>query len=127
MNVINQEFGQNWALYHGDSAIVTKGIPDNSIGLTIKSPPFPGMYTYTNSPHDMGNVQSIDEMIDQYEFLQREILRATMPGRNNFMHITQGVAQSLDHMFLADHLVKGMRAVTPIKGGRFTHQGRKPV
>lgn len=93
MNVINQEFGQNWALYHGDSAIVTKGIPDNSIGLTIKSPPFPGMYTYTNSPHDMGNVQSIDEMIDQYEFLQREILRATMPGRNNFMHITQGVAQ----------------------------------
>lgn len=91
--VINQEFGQNWALYHGDSAIVTKGIPDNSIGLTIKSPPFPGMYTYTNSPHDMGNVQSIDEMIEQYEFLQREILRATMPGRNNFMHITQGVAQ----------------------------------
>lgn len=92
-NVINQEFGQNWALYHGDSALVTKGIPDNSIGLSIFSPPFPMMYCYTNSPHDMGNVQSIDEMIEQYEFLQREILRATMPGRNSFMHITQGVAQ----------------------------------
>lgn len=91
--VINQEFGQGWALYHGDSALVAKGIPDNSVGLLCYSPPFPMTYCYTNSPHDMGNVTDLDEMIDQYEFLQREMLRITMPGRSNFMHITQAVAQ----------------------------------
>ena len=91
--VINQYISDKYAIYHGDSAIVSKGIPSNSIGLIVSSCPFPGMYVYTNSPHDMGNVKSINEMIDQYSYLQSESLRITMPGRNQFIHITQGVAQ----------------------------------
>lgn len=93
MKVINQKITDNYALYHADCVHVAQGLPDNSVGLSVYSPPFPGMYVYTNSAFDMGNVQTIDEMIGQYEFLQRQMLRVTMPGRNNLMHITQGVAQ----------------------------------
>lgn len=91
--VINQKITDKYALYHADCVHVASGLPDNSVGLSVYSPPFPTMYAYTNSAYDMGNVQTIDEMIGQYEFLQREMLRITMPGRNNLMHITQGVAQ----------------------------------
>ena len=38
MQVLNQSIGKNYALYHGDSCEVLKGIPDNSIHYTITSP-----------------------------------------------------------------------------------------
>ena len=53
MNVINQELGVNWAMYHGDSVEVLKGIPDNSIHYSIFSPPFASLYTYSNSERYM--------------------------------------------------------------------------
>lgn len=85
----------DWTLYLGDSVKTIDKIADNSVGLSIFSPPFPGMYVYTNSPHDMGNVRNIDEMIEQFRFLMSKdkMLRVLMPGRNVFIHITQGVAQ----------------------------------
>lgn len=85
--------GRDWTLYLGDSVKTIDTLADNSVGLSIFSPPFPGMYVYTNSPYDMGNVKSIDEMIEQFRFLAGKLLRVMMPGRNTFVHITQGVAQ----------------------------------
>lgn len=87
--------GQDWTLYLGDSVKTMRHIESDSVGLSVFSPPFPGMYVYTNSPHDMGNVSSIDQMIDQFSYLMDKdhLLRIMMPGRNVFIHITQGVAQ----------------------------------
>ena len=94
-NVINQVVTEHYAMYHGDSVHITDAIPDDCVGLSIFSPPFPLMYAYTNSPHDMGNVADIDQMIEQFSYLMGpdKLLRAMMPGRNVFIHITQGVAQ----------------------------------
>lgn len=87
--------GHDWTLYLGDSVNTIDNLADDSVGLSVFSPPFPGMYVYTNSPHDMGNVTSIDQMVDQFAFLmgKDKLYRALMPGRNVFIHITQGVAQ----------------------------------
>ncbi len=87
--------GQDWTLYLGDSVKTIDKIASDSVGLSVFSPPFPGMYVYTNSPHDMGNVKDIDQMIEQFRYLvgPEKLLRITMPGRNAFIHITQGVAQ----------------------------------
>ena len=87
--------GHDWQLYLGDSVKTIDHIATDSLGLSVFSPPFPGMYVYTNSPHDMGNVADIDQMIDQFSYLMGpdKLLRAMMPGRNVFIHITQGVAQ----------------------------------
>lgn len=84
--------GKNWTLYQGDCVEMTKHVESDTIGLTVFSPPFPGMYAYTNSARDMGNVKSIDEMIEQYKFLIPELLRVTIPGRSCCVHLTQAVA-----------------------------------
>ncbi len=95
MKVINQSVKDNYAMYHGDCVHVLKGLPDNSIHLTVTSVPFPGMWVYSNSRYDMGNVKSIKEMVEQCRFMATELLRCTVPGRSVFIHITQGVAQKL--------------------------------
>ena len=87
--------GDGWKLMLGDCVETIKRIDTDSVGLSIFSPPFPGMYVYTDSPNDMGNVQSIEEMIEQFSFLMTEdaMMRVLKPGRSVFIHITQGVAQ----------------------------------
>lgn len=75
-------YGPDWTLYLGDSVNTMRHIPDKSIGLSVFSPPFPGMYVYTNSPHDMGNVATLDQMIDQFRYLmdREHLYRIMMPG-----------------------------------------------
>ena len=91
--VINQHITNEFALYHGDCVHALAGLPDNSLHLGVTSVPFPGMYVYSNSANDMGNVTSIAQMVDQCRFLAREMLRVLVPGRSVFIHLTQGVAQ----------------------------------
>ena len=87
--------GVDWELHHGDSVYTIDKIAEGSVGLSVFSPPFPGMYVYTDSPHDMGNVASIGEMMEQFDCLMApdKMWRVLMPGRSVFIHITQGVAQ----------------------------------
>ncbi len=84
--------GPGWIARKGDVVQRIKEIESESVGLTVFSPPFPGMYVYTNSVRDMGNVRSMAEMIDQYCFLVPELLRILMPGRTCAVHLCQGVA-----------------------------------
>ena len=84
--VINQEIGENWAMYHGDNVQVMKGIPDNSIGLVVTSPPFLSLYTYSNSVLDMGNSKSDEQFYEHYKFLIKELYRVLMPGRLICIH-----------------------------------------
>jgi hypothetical protein len=85
-NVIDQTITDDYALYHGDCVDVIQGIPDESIGYTIFSPPFASLYTYTSSPHDMGNVTSHSQFADHFAFIIPELLRVTKPGRNLSFH-----------------------------------------
>ena len=87
--------GDNWTMYLGDSVNTMRHIADESVGLSVFSPPFPGMYVYTNSPHDMGTVAELDQMIEQFRFLMDEdhLYRVMMPGRSVCIHITQLIAR----------------------------------
>lgn len=85
------EKGKDWKLYLGDSVETVKKIEDGSVGLSVFSPPFPGMYVYTDSKRDVGNTKNIDELIDHFRFLVPELLRITMPGRSCCIHLTQAV------------------------------------
>jgi DNA modification methylase len=86
VKVIDQSIGNNYALYHGDSCEVIKGIPDNSIGYTITSPPFSSLYTYSASDRDIGNCSGDDEFFTHFQFLIKELYRVTMPGRLLSLH-----------------------------------------
>lgn len=86
MNVLEQTIGDNFALYHGDCVDVLRGIPSASVHYSIFSPPFASLYTYSNSPRDMGNCRSNEEFFEHFGFLVDELARVMQPGRNVSFH-----------------------------------------
>ena len=86
MNVLNQASGDNYTVFHGDCVDVLKGIPDATIDYSIFSPPFASLYTYSNSPRDMGNVRNDAEFFEHFAFLIAELRRVMKPGHNVSFH-----------------------------------------
>ena len=86
-----QKKGDGWKLILGDSINILDSIKKESIGLTIFSPPFPGMYVYTDTKRDIGNSKTIEELINHFKYMIPKILNCTMPGRSCCIHLTQAV------------------------------------
>lgn len=86
MNCIDQVVSDKWAAYRGDCVEVLQGLPKHSIGYSIFSPPFASLYTYSNSPRDMGNCKSDAEFFEHFGFLVDELLRVMKPGREVSFH-----------------------------------------
>lgn len=86
MAVADQVSTDHYALYHGDSCEVMPSLPDGSIGLSVYSPPFGGLYNYSSSPKDLSNARSYEEFFEHYDFIVREVHRLTMPGRMTAVH-----------------------------------------
>lgn len=86
MNCIEQTITDDYALFRGDCVEVLRGLPDASIGYSIFSPPFVSLYTYSNSPRDMGNVRDDAEFFEHFDFLIAELRRVIKPGRNVSFH-----------------------------------------
>jgi len=82
----DQKITPNWTMYQGDSVEVLKRIPDHSIGYSIFSPPFASLYTYSNSPRDMGNCKGDEQFFEHFGFLVDELLRVMQPGRDVSFH-----------------------------------------
>lgn len=89
----DEEEGAGWKLLLGDSCERLSEIPDGSIGLSIFSPPFASLFTYSPSDRDLGNSADRAEFVEHYGFIVREILRATMPGRICAVHCQQIATQ----------------------------------
>ena len=88
MNVKEQVITEKYALYNGDCMAVMPTISDESIDLSVYSPPFAGLYNYSSSELDFSNCENKEQFLDQYEFLIKEIARVTKPGRITAVHCT---------------------------------------
>lgn len=77
-----------YAIYNSDNMYILPSLPDNSIDLSIYSPPFCGLYQYSSSPNDFSNCDSKEQFLEQYDFLISEMARVTKPGRINAVHAT---------------------------------------
>ena len=88
MKVKNQIHTDKYSLYNGDCMDVVTQLDDNSIDLSVYSPPFAGLYNYSSDHRDMSNCESKEQFIEQYEFLIKELSRVTKPGRINAVHCT---------------------------------------
>jgi DNA modification methylase len=86
MNVIDQEVTDNYAIYNGDCVEVINTFPDQSVHLSLYSPPFCGLFHYSSSERDMSNCRSYDEFFVNYEYLVKELHRVTLPGRLTGVH-----------------------------------------
>jgi hypothetical protein len=82
----DQLITDRYALYNGDCCEVLPRIPDNSIHLSVYSPPFAGLYHYSSSENDLSNCQSHTQFLEHYDFVVREIARVTIPGRLTVVH-----------------------------------------
>lgn len=89
MNCIESTIEGNWALYNGDCVEVLQGLPEASVDYSIFSPPFASLYTYSNSPRDMGNCRNTDEFFNHFAHLVRELRRVIKPGHNVSFHCMQ--------------------------------------
>lgn len=86
MNVIDQVVTANYSIINGDCVEAIKGLPDDSIDYSIFSPPFASLYTYSNSPRDMGNVRDDAEFFEHFDYLIAELRRVMKPGHNVSFH-----------------------------------------
>lgn len=86
MDVLNQEVTPSFAAYHVDCVEGLRAMPDHSAHYSIFSPPFASLYTYTNSPRDIGNVKNDEEFFAHFAFVIRELRRVMRRGRNVSMH-----------------------------------------
>lgn len=86
MNVLDQVTGQGFTAFHGDCVEVVAGLPERSVDYSIFSPPFASLYTYSNSPRDMGNCRNDAEFFEHFAHLIRELRRVMKPGRNVSFH-----------------------------------------
>jgi DNA modification methylase/superfamily II DNA or RNA helicase len=78
--------GRAWALHLGDCVEVARELGDDSLDFIVYSPPFASLYTYSNSPRDMGNCKTHDEFYGHFAFLVTEMYRALKPGRLMAVH-----------------------------------------
>lgn len=89
MSTVKEQFiTEEFAIYNGDCMEVMPSIPDESIGLSVYSPPFAGLYQYSSSERDFSNCESREQFLQQYEYLVAEIARVTKPGRITAVHCT---------------------------------------
>ena len=81
--------GDGWKMALGDCVDVLKEIGNAAIDFSVYSPPFSNLFTYTNSPRDMGNCRGEEEFFKQFTFMVRDLLRVTKPGRLTACHLSQ--------------------------------------
>jgi DNA modification methylase len=84
--------GDGWRLTEGDCIDGVSGLAADSVDLSVFSPPFISLYTYTASERDMGNCANAAEFFEHFSFLIAELLRVTKPGRHACVHVQQVAA-----------------------------------
>ena len=86
MAISDSKITDQFAIYNGDCVEVMKQLPDESIGLSVYSPPFAGLYTYSSDARDMSNAIDKDEFFVHYGYCIDQIARLTPPGRISAVH-----------------------------------------
>jgi len=95
--VMDDAHGDSWTLLLGDSCERLSEVETDSVGMSVYSPPFASLFTYSPSPRDLGNSASRAEFFEHYGFIVRENLRVTMPGRVACVHVQQLTTTKTTH------------------------------
>lgn len=99
---------EKYKAYRGDCVQLIKSLPDESIGLSVFSPPFAELYTYSSHVEDMGNSKDYKEFLVQFGYLVKELHRVVMSGRNVAVHCMDLPIQKGKHGFIGLRDFSGM-------------------
>jgi DNA modification methylase len=86
MAILDQTITDKYALYCGDCMEIMPQFPDESMHLSIYSPPFAGLYQYSSNERDLSNSRDYSEFMTHYGYVIKELHRLTMPGRMTAVH-----------------------------------------
>lgn len=96
IKTVDQAVTDQYAIYQGDSCEIIRAIPGDSIHFGIHSPPFEGLYKFSNFDRDISNNDG-PQFWEHYAFLIQELLRVTMPGRLHSVHVMQLPTSKIRH------------------------------
>jgi DNA modification methylase/superfamily II DNA or RNA helicase len=122
----NKESGEAWDFWNGDSCELMKEIASDSMGLSVFSPPFSKLYTYSNTPRDLGNCADDDEFFGHFRFIISELLRITKPGRMACVHVAQIPAMISRDGYMGLHDFRG-KTIEAFKDGGWVHWGEVAI
>lgn len=80
------ESNEFYTVKRGDCVQLIKEMESESVGISVFSPPFAELYTYSNHLEDMGNSKDYNEFLTQFGFLVKELFRVMKSGRNVCVH-----------------------------------------
>lgn len=89
IKTVDQVVTDKYAIYHGDACELIRAVPGDSVDFGIHSPPFEGLYRFSNSERDISNNDNPNSFFEHYGFLISELLRVTKPGRLHAVHVMQ--------------------------------------
>ena len=103
--MITSYSGEHYELREGDCIEELATLPENHVDLSVYSPPFSSLYTYSASDRDIGNCSTHEEFLEHIGFMIAELLRVTKPGRLTCCHIAQLTSTKATHgvIGLIDH------------------------
>lgn len=110
--ITDEAHGKNWDLYLGDSCERLSELPSDSVDMSVFSPPFASLFTYSPSERDLGNSASREEFLEHFGFVIAEVLRVTKPGRLACIHVQQltTTKSTHGHMGMTDFRGEVIRA-----------------
>lgn len=93
---VDQVVTPEYAIYQGDCIELIRSVPSETIDFGIHSPPFEGLYKFSNYDRDISNNEG-DDFWTHYQFLIQELLRVTKPGRLCSVHVMQLPTSKIRH------------------------------
>jgi DNA modification methylase len=94
----DQIITDKYSIYNGDCLDVVSLIPNESVDLSVYSPPFCGLYNYSSDHRDMSNCNTKEDFLVQYEYLVKEMARVTKKGRINVVHCQDILTDTTAHI-----------------------------
>lgn len=121
MYTTDEATGTNWTLWNGDSCERMQEMDNNSVDLSVSSPPFASLYTYSDSIRDLGNSTDRAQFLEHYRFIIDQLLRVTKPGRLACVHVQQLATTKATHGVIGLTDFRGDVIRTYIEAGWIFH------
>lgn len=118
--------GDGWRLHLGDACELLPRLDDHSVDLSVFSPPFASLFTYSASPRDLGNCRDVDEFLDHYAFVTAELVRIMRPGRIVAVHASDIATTKAYHGVTGLYDLPGALIKAHVDAG-FIYHGRVMV
>lgn len=113
--------GKGFVAMLGDSAERLKEVESDSVDMSVYSPPFMSLYTYSPTERDIGNSKNEQEFFHHYGYIIEELKRVTKQGRNTCVHVAQVPAMLVRDGYIGLKDFKGKTIMEYEKHGWIFH------